>query len=132
MADDPDVLKRARPNPPGGVERRRGLAAVLERVGVRAPKAQRIGRYEVLGKVGEGGMGIVFQARDPDLDRLVAIKVLRRTDERDLARFDREVELIRSLAHPRIVEYLDEGSTSDGERYLVMEWPTITSPRSNV
>ena len=122
MADDPDALKRARPNPPGGVERRRGLAAVLERVGVRAPKAQRIGRYEVLGKVGEGGMGIVFQARDPDLDRLVAIKVLRRTDERDLARFDREVELIRSLAHPRIVEYLDEGSTSDGERYLVMEW----------
>lgn len=122
MADDPDALKQARPNTPRGVERQLGLAAVLERVGVKESKAQRIGEYEVLGKIGEGGMGIVFQARDPSLDRLVAIKVLRRSDERDLARFDREVELIRSLAHPRIVEYLDEGSTSDGERYLVMEW----------
>lgn len=120
--DGPGSLMRARPEVPEGLERQLGLAAVLERAGIRDSAGQRIGDYEVVGKIGEGGMGVVFQARHSSDDRLVAIKVLRRSDERDLARFDREVELIRSLSHPRIVKYLDEGVTDDGDRFLVMEW----------
>ncbi len=115
-------MRRARPPAPDGLERKLGLAAVLRRAGVADGDVHRIGPYEVLGKIGEGGMGVVFKARHPGDGRLVAIKVLRRADARDLARFDREVELIRSLVHPRIVAYLDEGITVDDERYLVMEW----------
>src|SRR5262245_63835494 len=83
----------------------------------------RLGPYEVLGPLGAGGMGRVFRARDVNLDRPVAVKVLREDCVRDpewLARFDREARLLATLSHPNIatVHGLDE---VDGLRYLVME-----------
>jgi len=83
----------------------------------------RIGHYEILSLIGKGGMGEVFRARDRDLDREVAIKVLPEAFARDperLARFEREARLLASLNHPHIATL--HGLERSGEvRFLVME-----------
>ena len=64
-----------------------------------------LGVYRVLAKIGEGGMGQVYRARDTKLDRNVALKVLPdafATDPDRLARFRREAQLLASLNHPNI------------------------------
>jgi hypothetical protein len=82
-----------------------------------------LGQYEVLGPLDAGGMGRIYRARDRELGREVAIKVLREDyadDEDWLARFKSEARLLASLNHPNIatVHGLHE---ADGTRYLVME-----------
>ena len=65
----------------------------------------KIGPYEVIGLIGQGGMGEVYQARDTKLDRDVALKVLPEAFTADpdrLARFEREAKLLASLNHPNI------------------------------
>ena len=65
----------------------------------------RLGVYEVSAKIGEGGMGEVYQARDTTLDRDVALKVLPEaftSDPERLARFEREAKVLASLNHPNI------------------------------
>jgi serine/threonine protein kinase len=65
----------------------------------------RLGRYEILGPLGAGGMGEVYRAHDERLDRDVAIKVLPEEvaqDEARLARFEREAKLLASLSHQNI------------------------------
>ena len=65
----------------------------------------KLGPYEILAKLGEGGMGIVYQARDPRLERNVAIKILpdHLAKNRDaLARFQRETKVVASLSHTNI------------------------------
>ncbi len=65
----------------------------------------RLGVYEVSAKIGEGGMGEVYQARDMKLDRDVALKVLPEAFTADpdrLARFEREAKVLASLNHPNI------------------------------
>ena len=65
----------------------------------------RLGVYEVAAKIGEGGMGEVYQARDTTLDRDVALKVLPEAfiaDPDRLARFQREAKVLASLNHPNI------------------------------
>jgi serine/threonine protein kinase/Tol biopolymer transport system component len=84
---------------------------------------QQIGHYQVLAKIGEGGMGEVYRARDTRLNREVAIKVLPRAFAEDLnrmARFEREAQLLASLNHPKIAAIygLEE---SGAARALVME-----------
>lgn len=81
-------------------------------------------RYELLGKIGQGGMGHVFKARDIDRDEIVAIKVLDEKLSEDpafVARFQREVEFSYKLRHPNIVSALDTGK-DDNAYYLVMEF----------
>lgn len=91
------------------------------------PKAaapRRIDKYEITGKLGEGGMGSVLMARDPDLERLVAIKVLRpelSRDEKFLSRFVREAKLTASLNHPNIVSVYGTGRHDD-QPFIVMEF----------
>ncbi|HET9272508.1 MAG TPA: protein kinase, partial [Vicinamibacterales bacterium] len=66
---------------------------------------QRLGQYEVLSKLGEGGMGEVYRARDTTLGRDVALKVLPAAvagDPERLARFEREAKLLASLNHANI------------------------------
>ena len=83
----------------------------------------RIGPYEVLAKLGEGGMGEVYKARDTKLNRDVALKVLPDTFANDpdrLARFTREAKMLASLNHPNIAHI--HGLEESGEvRALVME-----------
>src|SRR5262249_23918147 len=73
---------------------------------VRSPAWPTIPGYEVLGFIGSGGQGDVYQARDVGLDRVVALKVLRdshSTGQEQLARFRREGQVIARLNHPNIV-----------------------------
>jgi serine/threonine-protein kinase len=88
----------------------------------RAP--QRIGKYDVLDKLGGGGCGSVYRARDPVSGELVAIKVLKpevAADERVLQRFMQEFIAARGIASPHIVRALDYDH--EGELpYLVMEF----------
>src|SRR5206468_1842112 len=84
---------------------------------------QTLGSYRVLSKIGEGGMGEVYRAKDIKLRRDVALKVLPRTFARDperLARFEREAQILASLNHKNIAAIygLEE---SDGEHFLVLE-----------
>jgi serine/threonine protein kinase len=84
----------------------------------------RIGRYVVAGELGLGGMGVVLDARDPDLNRRVAIKMLRATtkrsgkDARD--RLLREAQALARLSHPNVVAVYDVGSIPAGI-YVAME-----------
>jgi serine/threonine protein kinase len=84
----------------------------------------RIGPYEVIDALGAGGMGEVYKARDPRLDRIVAIKVLpsnRADDPERQQRFDREARAVAALSHPNICAIYDVGH-ADGTAYLVMEY----------
>jgi len=83
-----------------------------------------IGKYEVIGVLGRGGMGVVYKASDAHLGRLVAIKMLsiRCTEDPDLLkRFYREAQSTAGLQHPNIVTVFDFGE-QDGNPYLVMEY----------
>ncbi len=81
-----------------------------------------IGRFPVIKKLGHGGMGAVYHAKDPDIDRDVAIKVLTGvTDEVSKKRFLNEAKTIGRLSHPNIVLLLEYGFQGD-EPYLVMEY----------
>ena len=74
---------------------------------------EKLGPYEILERIGAGGMGEVYRARDPRLNRDVAIKV---SVERFTERFEREARLVASLNHPNICHIYDVGPN-----YLVME-----------
>ena len=85
---------------------------------------QRLGPYEISGKLGEGGMGEVYKARDTRLGRTVTIKVLPAflAGDPDLrARFEREARVISSLQHPHICTLFDVGREGDQD-FLVMEY----------
>ena len=84
----------------------------------------RIGSYEVIDRLGAGGMGEVYRARDTRLGRTVAIKVLRSgADPQLLQRLDREARAASALNHPNIVHIYDVGAAADvpGAHYVVME-----------
>jgi serine/threonine-protein kinase len=81
------------------------------------------GRYEILGKLGEGAMGIVYRARDLTLGRVVALKMLSAdvgADREQRQRFLREAEAVGRLSHPNIVQVYDLGEL-DGHLYMAME-----------
>ncbi len=84
----------------------------------------RIGPYEVIAQIGAGGMGEVYRARDTQLQRDVALKILRdafATDPDRLSRFEREAQLLAALNHPHIAQIYGL-ERSGGERTLVMEY----------
>jgi serine/threonine-protein kinase len=86
-----------------------------------------LGRYEIKGVLGKGAMGLVYDGRDPNLDRRVAIKTIltRQLDakeQKDVAmRFEREVMAVARLNHRNIVQVYDFGSEND-LAYIVMEF----------
>jgi eukaryotic-like serine/threonine-protein kinase len=82
------------------------------------------GRYRVERKLGDGAMAKVFLARDGELNRLVAVKVLDEqlaADESFRARFSREARVAAGLSHPNVVTVFDVGE-ADGQPYIVMEY----------
>ncbi len=82
-----------------------------------------VGRYRLLRLVGRGGMGEVYAAHDPELDRRVAIKILRadaRPDDIEAARLLREAQAVAKLSHPNVVAIHDVG-TAAGRMFLAME-----------
>ncbi len=84
---------------------------------------QTIGRYLVIGPIGQGAMGQVFAAYDPELDRRIAIKLLRRGGDRSRAsdRMLHEAQALARLVHPNIVTVYDVGKLSDGAVFIAME-----------
>ncbi|MEX1362301.1 MAG: protein kinase, partial [Nannocystaceae bacterium] len=90
----------------------------------RLQPGQSIGRFTVTGILGHGGMGVVYAARDPELSRELAVKVLHRSvdeaDERARARLLREARAMAQVSHPNLVTIYDVGS-SDGQVFIAME-----------
>src|SRR5256885_14591622 len=90
---------------------------------------QRLGKYELLERLGQGGMAEVWKARDTQLQRYVAIKLLHanlKEDPNFIARFEREAQLIASLHHPNIVQIHDFQIASSEQEgtlaYMVMDY----------
>src|SRR5256885_9980989 len=89
-----------------------------------------IGRYEVIKTIGKGAMGVVYKARDPLLDRVVAVKTImspqgqgRRVRSAFLERFQREAKAAAKMQHPAIVTIFDVGVDEDtGAPFMVLEY----------
>jgi serine/threonine protein kinase len=98
-----------------------GVAGVGESEPVRVPEWA--GPYHILEEIGRGGMGVVFRAHDPRLDRLVAVKVLPGTSadgERFRSRVLAEARAASALDHPNVCTVHDVGETAEGLAFIVM------------
>lgn len=98
--------------------------SLVKKMGPEEMPLNRAGPYQVVSKLGQGGMGSVYKAVHDKLKRVVAIKVLsagRPKSAETIARFEREMEAIGALHHPNIVAARDAAEV-DGMQYLVMEY----------
>jgi serine/threonine-protein kinase len=86
-------------------------------------EAQQLGQYILEGKLGEGGMGVVYRARHGMMKRPTAVKLLSpgRASEDDVLRFEHEVQHTARLTHPNTITIFDYGRTADGTFYYAME-----------
>lgn len=123
--DDPAVaLRRVRPPQDDVVARR--MAARIRGAVTGAPAAPiRLGRFEVLEFLGSGGMGTVFAAFDPKLDRKVAIKVLHGRDAAARDRVLAEARALARLSHPNVIAIYD---ASDDRDTCTSRWSSSREP----
>lgn len=116
------------------IEQARVFAAVAQRLGSAADSTVTVGRYRVQRKIGEGGMGIVYLADDPELDRPIVIKVLRPSMGRGSDPLIlREARAVAALDHPNVVKVFDLGRFDP--RGLMQLWQSSdeqTDERSRV
>jgi len=126
MTQPTDPLREAAPayDDPEAKRARAGVAAALFGGITREPV--RVGRYELLGRLGAGGMGVVHRAHDPELDRPVAVKLLRNEvsdDGKARARMLREARALAKLSHPNVITVYDVGTVEgeDGQVFVAME-----------
>jgi hypothetical protein len=83
------------------------------------------GRYEILARIGEGGMGVVYKARQTSIDRVVAIKMLNAQMAGDptwVQRFNNEAKACSRLQHPNTIRMFDFGQSPEGRLYMTMEF----------
>ena len=119
----PQCLMKAASGPPpsaAGV----GLPGDIIDIGDPAEVAKKLPQFEILEMLGRGGMGVVYKARQLQLDRVVALKILPPVDALSadfVARFTREARALAKLNHPNIVNVHDFGETG-GLYYIVMEY----------
>jgi serine/threonine-protein kinase len=101
------------------------LSARTKRIrGKTVPVPESVAGYEILGVLGRGAMGVVYKARQPGLNRLVALKMILAGDhasERDLARFRSEAEAVAHLQHPNIVQIYEVGDDA-GRPFFSLEF----------
>jgi len=82
-------------------------------------------RYEIMARVGEGGMGVVYKARQVSIDRVIALKMLNAQMAQDptwVQRFYNEAKACSRLAHPNTIRMFDFGQTQDGRLFMTMEF----------
>jgi tetratricopeptide (TPR) repeat protein len=84
------------------------------------PRGTRIGRYEIVSLLGRGGMSSVYRAKDPHLDRDVALKLVESSEEHVRVRMMREAQALAKLSHPHVVQIHDVGCVAD-EVFLAIE-----------
>jgi hypothetical protein len=138
--DDPDLLRRVEEllgahaaleaAPPTDPALREELdatlaAALLDRDSGELAPGDTIGRYRVLREAGRGGMGVVYLAHDPRLNRPVALKVLprwRTTDPSANRRLEEEARAASSLDHPHIATVYEIGESAEGRLFIAMGW----------
>ena len=102
------------------LEHERMRRAIERRLFARDVEAVRVGRFDILDRLGEGGMGVVYRGFDPELGRPVAIKLLTKQRKHQSARMHREAQALARLSHPNVVTVHDVGI--DGDRlYIAME-----------
>jgi eukaryotic-like serine/threonine-protein kinase len=83
------------------------------------------GRYEIQARVGEGGMGVVYRARQMSIDRVIALKMLNsqmQGDQQWVQRFYNEAKACSRLQHPNTIRMFDFGQTQDGRLFMTMEF----------
>ena len=100
------------------------MAEALEPPSLELEKGRRFAHYEIMRQIGEGGMGVVYLARDTRLDRLVAIKLLNTGFERNadnIRRFVQEAKAASALNHPNILTIFEIGEI-EGSHYIVSEY----------
>ncbi|MCA9651884.1 MAG: serine/threonine protein kinase [Myxococcales bacterium] len=108
------------------VEARRARAAIESRLFSGPPQPVCVGRYRVEGRLGAGGMGVVYRAHDPELARDVAVKVMNadaagtKDPATARARLVREARAMARLAHPNVIHVYDVGTVEDGV-FIAME-----------
>ena len=91
------------------------------------PPPADFGKYELLGELGRGGMGVVYRARQKDLDRTVALKMIlgsHLASEEQRARFQAEARMAAGLRHPNIIP-VHEAGTLDGHPYFAMQYVEV-------
>jgi len=101
-----------------------GQLVVLKESHAKTEALRRIGHYEIMSKVGAGGMGTVYKAKDRKADRIVALKVLspaHASNKEYIERFLREAHACGRLSHPNIVQGYDAGEAK-GQYYFAMEF----------
>ena len=94
---------------------------------------QQLGDYRILGELGRGGMGIVYEGEQASPKRLVAVKVVRGgpfVDDYRLRLFERETQTLGRLRHPAIASIYEAGRTAEGQPYFAMEVVTGLPRRS--
>lgn len=79
---------------------------------------ERVGGYDLLAPIGRGAFGVVYRARDPMRDRIVAVKLVAVDDERAVEQFRREAQVAAKLEHPNLLRIFEVGS-EDGRLFLV-------------
>ena len=83
------------------------------------------GRYEILERIGEGGMGVVYKARQVPINRVVAVKMLNQDMAQDpnwVRRFENEARACSQLQHPNTIRMFDFGQTQEGRLFMTMEF----------
>lgn len=92
---------------------------------VQASEPDQIGRYRIIRRLGEGGMGVVYEAEQANPKRRVAVKLMRAgnlASERERRLFEREADALGRLLHPGIATIFESGMTANGQPFLVMEF----------
>ncbi|EDM77015.1 serine/threonine protein kinase with WD40 repeats [Plesiocystis pacifica SIR-1] len=117
------VLPRRDPSEVVGVVSRERKARVLEALFDEPAPAVKVGRFSIVRKLGSGGMGVVYMAYDEQLDRRVAVKLLRTagTDTTGRARMQREAQAMARLSHPHVVTVY-EVDAHEGQLFVAMEY----------
>lgn len=118
----PEQLRAAKPDEPA-LSQERARAALMAKMFDMPLQPVTLSRYVVLDQLGQGGMGVVYSAYDPELDRKVAIKVLRTESQTEASRMrlQREAQALARLAHPNVVAVHDVGEI-EGRVFIVMEF----------